>query len=76
MTTGWLDVVDKDGSDEWLHTCNAALVEVQIETLNQAIRRLHKRLDDLPAITNPEDAALLRGLYEAIDILSDYRNGL
>lgn len=73
---GWNEIVCKDGSDEWLETCNTALREVKKETLGQAIRRLHKRLDDLPAIAAPQDDALIRGLYEAIDILSDWQGTL
>lgn len=30
--SAWIEVVNADGSDEWLETCNAALVEVQRET--------------------------------------------
>lgn len=74
--SAWLDVVNRDGSDEWLAVCSAALVEVKRETLRQAAARLHKRLDDLPAIAMAEDDALIRGLYEAIDIILDWRSEL
>ncbi|MFE1089567.1 hypothetical protein ACFW5K_19975 [Streptomyces albidoflavus] len=29
--SAWVQVVDADGSDEWLELCNAALLEVQRE---------------------------------------------
>lgn len=75
--SGWLDVVNKDGSDEWLEVCNAARIEVQRVTMDRAIRRLTSRkvAADL-APTSYDDDALVTGLREAIRILTEYRNGL
>lgn len=30
--SAWAELVNRDGSDEWLELCNAALKEVQAET--------------------------------------------
>jgi hypothetical protein len=38
--SAWAEIVNADGGDEWLEKCNAALLEVQSETLRRAARRI------------------------------------
>lgn len=75
-TNAWNLILIESGGDEWLARCSAALIEVQTETLNRAIKRLSARLDAMPMRRDAADADLVDGLHEAVDILTNYRNGL
>lgn len=39
--SAWAELVNADGSDEWLEKCEAALLEVQRETLRKAAEKIH-----------------------------------
>jgi hypothetical protein len=36
----WMELVNADGSDEWLEKCSAALEDVQRETLRRAAKKI------------------------------------
>ncbi|MFD4234282.1 hypothetical protein [Streptomyces sp. NPDC058542] len=38
--SAWAELINTDGSDEWLELCSRALVEVQEETLRRAARKI------------------------------------
>ncbi|KDQ65737.1 hypothetical protein [Streptomyces sp. NTK 937] len=38
--SAWAELVNADGSDEWLELCSRALEEVQEETLRRAARKI------------------------------------
>ncbi|WP_097964580.1 hypothetical protein [Streptomyces sp. or20] len=37
--SAWAELVNADGSDEWLELCSRALVEVREEALRRAVRK-------------------------------------
>ena len=38
--SAWIEIVNKDGSDEWLRICNAALTEVQAEQSRRNAKKI------------------------------------
>ncbi|WP_328742932.1 hypothetical protein OG436_29515 [Streptomyces caniferus] len=40
MSGAWAEIVNADGSDEWLKLCAAALVEIQAETSRRNARKI------------------------------------
>lgn len=44
--SAWAQIVNSDGSDEWLELCNAALVEIQQETERRLLARLAREAEE------------------------------
>lgn len=44
--SAWMELVGADGSDEWLEKCDAALREVQQETLRRAASKIRRELPE------------------------------
>lgn len=63
--SAWAELVNSDGSDEWLELCNAALAEVQREALWGAAEKIrrHGMLDEA---YRPK---WLRGHFDAADLI-------
>lgn len=72
--SAWAELVNADGSDEWLETCNAALLEVQRETLHRAAEKIRAGAPEAAEggiFTVPAGRAHGRvvGLLEAADFI-------
>lgn len=62
--TAWRNLVDYDGSDEYLELLSAAMVEVQTETRQKYIRKI--------LATNPDrDADFSAGVDWAVSVLGE-----
>ncbi|MEV7814269.1 hypothetical protein AB0P05_26620 [Streptomyces flaveolus] len=46
--SAWAQIVNSDGSDEWLELCNKALTEVQAETRRKMAAKLRNAKVDNP----------------------------
>jgi DNA-binding SARP family transcriptional activator len=53
--SAWAELVNHDGSDEWLELCNNALVEVQTETARKLAEKIRSQ-DPVEAALAGQDA--------------------
>lgn len=72
----WIELVNADGGDEWLRKCEAALAEVQRETLRRAAAMIRAKSHDLygsPDAAHPSRPGELTGefygLLDAADLI-------
>ncbi|OSC76504.1 hypothetical protein B5180_01740 [Streptomyces sp. BF-3] len=61
----WLELINTDGSDEWLELCSRALVEVQEETLRRAAKKIRAKADTF----SNWDFTTRRDMREAADLI-------
>ncbi|MGW2513688.1 hypothetical protein ACWC0A_30695 [Streptomyces scopuliridis] len=50
--SAWAEVVNHDGSDEWLELCSQALAEVQRETSRRNAERIRSGWDEVRGATS------------------------
>ncbi|WP_069752940.1 hypothetical protein [Streptomyces sp. EN16] len=63
--SAWAELVNADGSDEWLELCSRALEEVQEETLRRAAKKIRAKADTF----GDWDFTTRRDMHEAADLI-------